>query len=47
MDLSLAKAEPVSDIAGTSVKTYLRKGKKNFTAAVREDSENLRETAHF
>ncbi|KAK4805327.1 LOW QUALITY PROTEIN: hypothetical protein QYF61_018190 [Mycteria americana] len=44
-DPKLPKAEPISDIDGTSVITYLIKGKKHCAAAVRERSEkNGRET---
>ena len=36
-DPPLAKAKPISDAGGTSVVTYLRKGKKHCAAAVREE----------
>ncbi|PKU45306.1 rna-directed dna polymerase from mobile element jockey-like [Limosa lapponica baueri] len=45
MDSLLPKAEPVSSAVGISVMTYLRKGEKCCTAAVKEGSEKtMRET---
>ena len=45
MDPPLAKTEPVSDISCTSTIMFLRKGEKHCAAAVREEGENVSETA--